>query len=424
MSTHPLYALPDENTIYRSQFANGITLLVYQNANVESVVLRGSLVAGSVFDTVEKHGLASVTAQLLMSGTQSRDFDALNGELEDIGAELDFTTHNFRVLIDGRALVEDLPTLIDVLADALHNSIFPEDELAQEITKRQTELNYAQQNPRYMAARKFYEALYPTTHPYHYSTYGSLESLATLTREDVVAYHAQQYSPKNMVLVIVGNVHPETAEGIIGDLLGDWDNVGLPEPVLPVVHNPSKIKRVHYPVADMSQTDIVIGAVGASRLDNDYRATTIANSILGEFAMMGRIGDIIREQLGLAYYAYSRLEGGQGRGAWHINIGTDPENVDLAIEKSLEEIAQLVNEPVSTDDLEDNQMYFSGRLPLRIESTTGLASALHTMQRYDLGLDYLVRYQDIINSITVEDVQKAAQHYLHPDRLVISTAGA
>ena len=83
-----------------------------------------------------------------------------------------------------------------------------------------------------------------------------------------------------------------------------------------------------------------------------------------------------------------------------------------------------MTEKVSAEDLEDNQMYFSGRLPLRIESTTGLASALHTMQRYDLGLDYLVRYHDIIYSVTAEDVLKAAQHYLHPERLVIATAGA
>lgn len=424
MSASQHFALPDENTVHRVQFDNGLTLLVYHNPNVESVVLRGSLSAGSVFDSIDKHGLASITASLLMSGTQTRDFDNINGELEDIGAELEFTTHNFRVMIDGRALAEDLLTLIEVLADALRHPIFPEDELAQELTKRQTELNYAAQNPRYMAARKFYEALYPDNHPYHYSTYGSITSLARVTREDVVRYHAQQYSPNNMILVLVGNVDTNTVETIIGNYLGDWQTTGLPEPTLPIVENPQQIKRVHLPIADMSQTDIVIGAIGASRKDSDYRAATIANSILGEFAMMGRIGEVIREDLGLAYYAYSRLEGGQGRGAWHINIGTDPENVDLAISKALEEIERLITEKVSPDDLQDNQMYFSGRLPLRIESTTGLASALHTIQRYDLGLDYLVRYHDIIYSITTDDVLNAAQRYLHPERLVIATAGA
>ncbi|MEO0599724.1 MAG: insulinase family protein, partial [Chloroflexota bacterium] len=149
----------------------------------------------------------------------------------------------------------------------------------------------------------------------------------------------------------------------------------------------------------------------------------IANSILGEFGMMGRVGNVIREQLGLAYYAYSRLDGGVGRGAWTITAGVSPENVPVTIEKARAEIARLTDTLVSAIDLEDNQSYFTGRLPLRLESNYGLASTIHAMVEYELGLDYLVQYRDHIFSITREDVRNAAARYLHADKLVVSVAG-
>ena len=139
--------------------------------------------------------------------------------------------------------------------------------------------------------------------------------------------------------------------------------------------------------------------------------------------MMGRVGHVIREQLGLAYYAYSRLDGGEGQGAWTITAGVAPENVDLAVEKAREEIRKLSAELVTLDDLEDNQSYFTGRLPLRLESNFGLASTIHAMMQYDLGLDYLVGYHDKIFGITCDDIRHATQHYLHADQLVISVSG-
>jgi zinc protease len=126
--------------------------------------------------------------------------------------------------------------------------------------------------------------------------------------------------------------------------------------------------------------------------------------------------------LGLAYYAYSRLEGGEGPGAWQVMAGVSPENVSLTIEKAQAEIERLCNELVSEEELDDNQSYFTGRLPLRLESNSGIANILEALERYDLGLDYLANYTQTIRTISREDILSAAQRYLRPERLVISVA--
>ena len=422
--TMPRYALPNVDTIHQTKLDNGITVLVYENPVVESVVIYGSLLTGSVFEPLNRSGIASMTANALLRGTTSRDFESLHSELEDIGAELDTSTSKYRTTFSGRALAEDFSTLLDVFVDSIRNPLFDADEIAEERSKRITELNFAHQDTRYMAARTFRRTLYPDTHPFHYSTYGSLETLPNIHAEDLRAFHEAQYGPQGMIIVVVGAVSAENATAIIEAKLGDWQNPQQADyPTLVTLHPPQAITTVKTPIAGKTQADVMIGSLGPSRYAEDYIPVQISNSILGEFGMMGRVGNVIREQLGLAYYAYSRLDGGEGQGAWAITAGVAPENLDLTIEKAREEIRLLTTELVSQEDLEDNQSYFTGRLPLRLESNFGLATTIHSIVQYDLGLDYLTRYHDTIFSLTPEDILVATQNYLHPDKLIISIAG-
>ena len=422
--TMPRYALPNADTIHHTKLNNGITVLVYENPVVESVVIYGSLLTGSVFEPLNRSGIASMTANALLRGTTSRDFESLHSELEDIGAELDTSTSKYRTTFSGRALAEDFSTLLDVFVDSIRNPLFDADEIAEERSKRITELNFAHQDTRYMAARTFRRTLYPDTHPFHYSTYGSLETLPNIYADDLRAFHQAQYGPQGMIIVVVGAVSADNATTIIEDKLGDWQNPHQADyPTLATLHPPQSIQTVKTPIVGKTQADVMIGSLGPSRYAEDYVPVQIANSILGEFGMMGRVGNVIREQLGLAYYAYSRLDGGEGQGAWAITAGVAPENLDLTIEKAREEIRLLTTELVSQEDLEDNQSYFTGRLPLRLESNFGLATTIHSIVQYDLGLDYLTRYHDTIFSLTPEDILVATQNYLHPDKLIISIAG-
>jgi len=155
----------------------------------------------------------------------------------------------------------------------------------------------------------------------------------------------------------------------------------------------------------------------------DYLPAMLGNTILGRFGLMGRIGDVVREQAGLAYYAYSELHGGYGPGPWEINAGVAPQNVEKALELIHAEIRRFVTEPVTAEELADAQSGIIGSLPLGFESNQGMASALLTMERYGLGLDYYQRFADMVRTITPEAILAAAQHYLDPDRLAVAVAG-
>jgi zinc protease len=166
-----------------------------------------------------------------------------------------------------------------------------------------------------------------------------------------------------------------------------------------------------------------VGAVGPSRPAPEYMAASLGNSVLGQFGMMGRIGDVVREQSGLAYYAYSSLSAGAGPGTWEVSAGVNPSNVEKAIDLILAELRRFVEKGVTEEELQDSQDNFVGRLPLSMESNGGVANSLLNMERYNLGLDYYLRYESLVRAVKPAQVLDAARSYLDPSKLAIATAG-
>lgn len=417
-------SLPGPDNITRVVLDNGIIVLAYENFAAQSVVMAGSLEVGSLYESPAKSGMANMTAGALMLGTQNRDFDSLHSALEDIGADVDIGAGVHTSGFNGKSLAEDLPLLIDILADVLRNPVFPESQVERMRGEILTGLQYRQQDTRYRASRAFRENLYPENHPYHYSSRGTLETIPGISLDDLKGFHQQHYGPRGMIITIVGAVKAADAVEIVRSKLGDWQNPNQPSrPALPDVPAVEETRRVSVNVPGKSQSDLIMGVLGPARHEKDYRAALLANSVLGQFGMMGRIGDEVREKQGLAYYAGSGIEGGHGPGAWSVSAGVNPANVKKAIESIVGEIRKMVTEVVTDEDIADNKSYFVGHLPLQLESNEGIASSILNMETYQLGLDNLLTFRDSINALTKDDLLKAIQRYWNPDAFVVAVAG-
>lgn len=406
-------SLPGPDDIVRRALPNGVTVLVRENHASPAVVMNVLLPAGAVFETRETAGLAAFTASALMRGTQRRDFQTLYEEIESIGASLGISGGMHSTRAYGKSLAEDLPTLLDVLADALRAPTFPPEQVERLRGEIVTGLRYREQDTRRRAALAFRALAYPEAHPYSRSVSGYLDTVPALSREALVDFHRRHYGPKGMIVVIVGATPAAQAIDQVAQALGDWANPDQPPaPDLPALPPAEAVRRAEVTVPDKTQSDIVLGVPGPARTAPDWLAAVVANNILGMFGLMGRLGDIVRDQLGLAYYAYSQLEGGMGPGAWQAAAGVNPDNVQLAIDSIAGEIARIASEPVTEEELAENKSSLTGGLPLQLETNEGVASVLMRMERYQLGLDYLQRYGASVNAISREDVLAAAQRYL------------
>lgn len=418
------HAMPNSSNITRTVLSNGVTVLVRANPSVKSVVLVGQMRGGSLYEASQYNGLASMTAASLMRGTAARDLQTIASRLEDIGADFDFAAGVHHVSFGGKALAEDLPVLIDTLSDCVMHPVFPSDQVDRLRGEVMTWLQYSLQDTRRQAARAFRESLYDVSHPYHYSPRGTLESLPGIDAQMLKQFHASNYGPEGMTIVIVGAVDPAEAVDAVRAKLEMWAVPDqAPARSAGSAANVERTVHTHVPIPGKTQSDVVIGVVGPERRSPDFQAARIANSILGEFGMMGRIGDEVREKAGMAYYAYSKLEGGYGPGAWSISAGVNPLNVERAVDLSLQEVRKMADQLVTEAELDDNKSYFVGRMPLQLETNEGLASAILSMETYELGLDYLVDYPAQVNAVTAEAVREALRTYWAPDAAVVAVAG-
>lgn len=417
------HSLPGADDIYRVELSNGIVVLARANFNSPSVVVSGFLHAGGLLDPDEKLGLADFTSTALMRGTQTRDFQKLYDELESVGASFGYNSGTHYAGFGGRSLVEDLPLLLDVMADTLQNPAFPDDQVEKLRAQMLTSLAIRAQDTSDMASLLFDQLLYDG-HPYSRPDEGWPETVQAITRDDLMEFHRKYFGPRGMVISIVGAVEPEKAAGEVERILGGWQNEAQSEtPALPEFTPPTREVQKHYDIPGKSQSDIVMGTYGPKRNSPDYMPATLGNNILGQFGLMGRIGDVVREQSGLAYYAYSSVSTGIGPGAWYVSAGVNPTNLEKARDLIAQELKRYVDEGITPEELADSQANFIGRLPLSLESNGGVAGALLNIERFDLGLDYYRQYPDLVKAVMLEDIRATAQKYIHPERLVVATAG-
>ena len=422
-SLNSRHALPGRDDITRFELPNGIVILTRANFDSPSVVLTGYLPAGSLFDPDEKLGLADFTASSLMRGTARRDFQQIYDALETVGASLGFGGGTHNAEFSGRALAEDLDLLLELLADALRQPVFPQEQISRLRAQMLTGLAIRDQDTGEVASLAFDQILY-NGHPYSRPDDGYSETVSNVTREDLEEFHRCHYGPNGLVISLVGAVEADQVSDKITAVLGDWKNPRQFDlPALPPVKPLAESLRKTSSLPGKSQADILLGAVGPARQNLDYLAASLGNNILGQFGMYGRIGDAVREREGLAYYAYSSVSGGLGPGPWYVSAGVNPANIERSIELVLEELRRFVSQPVTEEELADSKANFIGRLPLSMESNAGVAGALLSLERYNLDLDYFRIYPDLIRAITLQQVLEAARHYLDPDRLGISVAG-
>ena len=416
-------SLPGPEDIYREVLPNGITVLSRSNFNSPSVVISGFFEAGALFDPDEKLGLAEYTVLSLMRGTKKRSFDEIYNALESVGAGLALNTGVHKSGFNGRSLAEDLPLLLDLLSEALIMPAFPKAEIEKLRAQLLTGLAIRAEDTGDMASMIFDNILFKG-HPYSRPEDGFPETISRIKRDDLVKFHREHYGPRGMVIAVVGGVKPEDAVRQVKRALGGWQVKGQKEtPALPPLKPLKKSVSKHHRIAGKSQSDLIIGTNGPMRRDPEFMSATIGNNILGQFGMMGRIGDVVREKSGLAYYAYSSLSAGLGPGSWEVSAGVNPQNVKKASDLILDELRRFVQEGVTSDELDDTKANFVGRLPLSLESNGGVANALLNIERHQLGLDYYHRYEGLVNEVTAEDVLSTARKFIDPGKLAIAAAG-
>jgi zinc protease len=403
---------------------NGITLIVKENHHAQSVVVRGHLHGGSNLDGPEQAGLASFTTSTMRRGTARRTFTEINETIESVAASVYVNSGRHLTGFGGKSLAEDFNLLVEIMSDILLTPTFPAEEVEKVRGQIITGLQEAQDSPRSMAGHYFREILYGLNHPYGRSANGTLESIPHLTRADLLNFYQQTLHPHDGAVVVVGDVNSEAVYQTLEAALGQWQpghpppdtSLSDPQPLA------EPVRHIH-PMPNKSQADLVLGNIGPIRRADDFYAAEVGDTILGQLGLGGRIGLNVRDKEGMAYYARTSLSGNLGPSPWTVYAGINPANIDKAVGLILAEVRRFRTAPVTAQELADAKAYLTGTLPLQLESNEGVASMLLETHLYGLGDDFIARYPALINAVTGEGIQAAAQKYLSDEVYALAIAG-
>ena len=410
-------SLPQEFSL-----ANGMRVLLMPDASNPTVTLSGHMLAGSEFDSTAKAGLASLTAENLMNGTKTRDALSLAKALEDRGASLGFSANREGVQVEGNGLAADLPILIQTFADVVQNATFPTDKL--ELTRQQslTGLEVELDSPAQLGRRTFQQAVYPENHPFH--AFPTPESLQGITREDVLSFYQQHYRPDTTVLAMVGNFDLEKVRALLESQLSGWQATGqAPVANYPEVQLPKKIVQLNPVIPGKAQAVTLLGYRGIDRKDPRFYAALVLNQIVGGDTLSSRLGTEIRDRQGLTYGIYSYFQAGLQPGPFLVQMQTSPEDAQKAIASTISLLKQMQEKGVTNNEVSAAKRSLKSQYPVALANPDELAQTILRNEVYGLSKSEIREFVGQVESVTLEQVNQAAKELLHPDNLVVVTAG-
>lgn len=404
------------------RLANGLRVLLLPDPSTPTVTLSGYMRAGTEFDSAPKAGLASLTAENLMNGTKTRDALQIAKALEERGASLGFGANREGVSIGGNSLAADLPILIETFADVVQNATFPTEKL--ELTRQQslTSLKVELDTPSVLARRTFQQAIYPENHPFH--AFPTDNSLKGITREDLVAFYQEHYRPDTTILTLLGDFDAAKVRSLLETQLSQWKASGKP-PVAnyPKVELPKSLVRLSPVMPGKAQSITYLGYKGIDRKDPRFYAASVLNQIVGGDTLSSRLGTEIRDRQGLTYGIYSYFQAGLNPGPFLIQMQTAPEDASKAIASTISLLKNIQEKGVTSAEVAAAKRSITSQYPVALANPDGLAQTILSNEVYGLGSSEIREFINQIEAVTVDQVNQSAKELLHPDNLVVVTAG-
>lgn len=408
-------------TIVRRKLSNGLEVLVAERHNLPILTLNLVLRGGSDLEPAGKDGLASMTADLLTEGTESRDAIKLAGELSELGASLGASAAKESTDLSLTTLTKHTDKALTLFNDVLLHPAFPAAELERLRKQKLAALLRRADNPTAIAGIVFPKILYSEQHPY--GRIDTPKSVQSLTRDDVQKFFKGLFVPNNAALIVVGDTTPDAITAKLEDALKGWKPGEAPVAARP---EPPSAKPVTIYLVDKpgaAQSVLAVGQVGVPRSTPDYFPLTVMNAVLGgQFS--SRINLNLREDKGYTYGARSSFSFRQGPGPFEAGASVQTAVTKEALVELMKEIQDITGpRPATEAELSFAKDRLIKGFPARFETTAGVAGTLTEVVLFRLPEDYFSSYQSKIEGVDKDSVAQVAKKYLDPDHMAILIVG-
>lgn len=366
-------------------------------------------------------GQALLTNAMLNEGAAGLDADYIAAAFDDVGARFGSSSQRDMAMLSLRSLTADsaLKPALDLFHKILTKPDFPQASFDRIQKQLLLGLQAEKQSPSALASRAFYSELYGD-HVYAAMPAGDEQSLSKITVDTLKAFYAANYVAEKATIVIVGALDStqvkQLAEKLSEDLPhGERSTIATVQSLMA-----AKVVKIAHP---SSQTHILMGQPGIKRGDKDYFSLYVGNHILGGSGLVSLLSNEVREKRGLTYSVYSYFRPMREAGPYQLGLSTRNDQTEEALGVMRDTLVKFIDEGPTAEELVAAKQNITGGFALRVDSNSKIVGYLAMIGFYGLPLDYLDRFNEQVNAVTVEQIKEAFARRVHPDKMVTIMVG-
>ena len=384
---------------------NEARIYFIENHDLPIVDINVDFRAGSVKDTKQKSGLASLTNHMMVLGSGGVNEEDLANQFIDLGAQLNSSFDQDKSGFSVRTLTEKRSEAIDLLTLVLHKPNFDKDILEREKKRYIASISQSETMPGSIASKAFNKALYGE-HPYGLSSSGEVQTIRKISKKDLNNFYKNNYFSNELSIVIVGDISRKEAEELGNKISSGFTQSKIASPIPLVKEVKGQDITISHPA---KQAHLYYGAPIIKRGDPDFLTLYLGNYILGGGGFVSRLTQVIREDRGLAYSVYSYFMPFIEKGPFQIGVQTKKNQVDQAKKLIEKTVAEFIKDGPTSNELKRAKDFMIGGFPLKLDSNKSILDYVSMMAFYKYPLDYLDTFTKKIDKISAEEIKSAFQ---------------
>lgn len=416
-----LYVLPAGASvdIKEVKTESGLTAWLVQDQSIPFMALEIRFRGGASLDAAGKRGAVNLMTKLLEEGAGDLDARAYARAVESLAASISFGSGDDALSISARFLSENREEAVALLKAAIHQPRFDGDAIERVRAQVLSGIEADAKDPDALASRAMDRIAYGD-HPYATSQSGTLDSVAALTRDDLIEAHSNVLARDRIYIGAVGDITEEELSALLEDLLGDLPQTGAPMPAAADVVISGGVTVVPF---ETPQAVTRFAQRGIAQDDPDYFTAIVLNHVLGGGSFESRLMKEVRAKRGLTYGVYSYLANKDLADVYIGSVSSANDRIAEAIEVIRDEWAKAATEGVTAEEVENAKTYLTGAYPLRFDGNGRIANIMVGMQLMGLPIDYIATRNDRVEAVTTEGVKRVAGELLDPANLHFVVVG-
>jgi len=415
----PSLAVPK---VYEHSLQNGLKIYGIENSEVPLIRFNLTIDGGQSLESLDKLGVANLTANLLNKGTKNKTVADLEEAIQELGASIYVYSGKENITISGTTLSKNYDKTLALVEEMLLTPRFDEKEF--NLLKKATIASLRQQeaSPNSVARNTFNELIYGKDNIRSKNTLGTIASLEKITLEDVKEFYTNYISPSVAKMLVVGDISEEKLVGSLNDLNTNWKAKEVNIPIYKTPETPTKPAVYFYDVPNAKQSVLQFGAPALAATDKDFYAASVMNYILGGGGFASRLTQELREGKGYTYGIRSGFSGTKAKGAFTISSGVRS-NVTLESTQAVQKILEEYPTTFSDKDLETTKSFLIKSNARAFETAGAKLRMLSNIANYNLKADYVKDRENVVKNMTKERIKELANKYVNPNKMIWLVVG-